>query len=520
MSFSPSVPTILNTSNCFVFGNTASGNALSVQQLGAGNVFVTSNASGRVALFVSATSNVGVGTTSPQYPLDIGGFASSAQTLRIGATSSNACVRIMEANDTYGFSMENIATAVAGASGARMDIVRHSASAQGTPIMSFIRDNPYVGIGTASPQTTLETCGTGFIPSTLTRTSADANFGVATQYSLISTTGSFRGNYARVYGGSIGAPATSAQSQANGYLALEAANAGVFASDGAGYSGAQFYVANTKCVFNTNVGIGAASPNSFLQVQWPYGGSAPGIIVGDTTAYSGQVGLALLQSTVPIGNGVSIQLGRTSGVNSAFWGYTYGGGTFSDYSAILGYGYTPGTGFNVRNDGRVGIGSNTFTSTLTVTGTCTVTGAMTKGSGTFDIAHPVLPEPKRLCHSFIEGPRCDLIYRGSVRLVNGQATVNIDSDCTSNAAHAMTQGTFEALCANPVCFLQNDDTFDRVKGKVQGSELAIVCENADSTATINWMVVAERKDPFIKQWDRTDPNGFLIPEYDALPPEH
>jgi hypothetical protein len=38
MSFSPSVPMILNTSNCFIFGNTASGNALSVQQLGAGNV--------------------------------------------------------------------------------------------------------------------------------------------------------------------------------------------------------------------------------------------------------------------------------------------------------------------------------------------------------------------------------------------------------------------------------------------------------------------------------------------------
>ena len=159
----PGPATLINSSSTLLYGNSASANALSVQQLGAGNVFVTSNASGRVGLFVSATSNVGVGTTSPQYPLDIGGFASSAQTLRIGATSSNACVRIMEANDTYGFSMENIATAVAGASGARMDIVRHSASAQGTPIMSFIRDNPYVGIGTTSPQNTLQvqTSGNG-----------------------------------------------------------------------------------------------------------------------------------------------------------------------------------------------------------------------------------------------------------------------------------------------------------------------------------------------------------------------
>ena len=27
------------------------------------------------------------------------------------------------------------------------------------------------------------------------------------------------------------------------------------------------------------------------------------------------------------------------------------------------------------------------------------------------------------------------------------------------------------------------------------------------------MVIAERKDPFIKKWDRTDNNGFLITQY-------
>jgi hypothetical protein len=106
------------------------------------------------------SGNVGVGTTSPGYILDIGGFASSAQTLRIGATSSNACVRIMEASDAYGFSIENIATATAGASGARMDIVRHSGTVQGTPIMSFKRDTAFVGIGTTNPSTyTLEVTG-------------------------------------------------------------------------------------------------------------------------------------------------------------------------------------------------------------------------------------------------------------------------------------------------------------------------------------------------------------------------
>jgi hypothetical protein len=55
-----------------VTGNAASANALTVRQFGAGNVFSASNAAGTVGLFVSATSNVGVGTTNPQNLLQVG----------------------------------------------------------------------------------------------------------------------------------------------------------------------------------------------------------------------------------------------------------------------------------------------------------------------------------------------------------------------------------------------------------------------------------------------------------------
>ena len=62
----PSVPTILNTSNCFIFSNSSSGNALSVQQLGAGNVVSFSNASGGSNVFVmNNLGRVGLGTTNP-----------------------------------------------------------------------------------------------------------------------------------------------------------------------------------------------------------------------------------------------------------------------------------------------------------------------------------------------------------------------------------------------------------------------------------------------------------------------
>jgi len=141
-------------------------------------------------------------------------------------------------------------------------------------------------------------------------------------------------------------------------------------------------------------------------------------------------------------------------------------------------------------------------------------GALSKGSGTFDIQHPLKNNPdERLVHSFIEGPRCDLIYRGTVQLVNGIATVNIDSDCVQESESAMAQGTFEALCANPVYYLQNHDSFDRVKASISGNILTITCENTSSTNLIHWMVIAERKDQFIKEWDRTNSNGYLVTEY-------
>ena len=146
------------------------------------------------------------------------------------------------------------------------------------------------------------------------------------------------------------------------------------------------------------------------------------------------------------------------------------------------------------------------------TGSIAVTGALSKGSGTFDITHP-LDSSKRLVHSFIEGPRCDLIYRGHVQLQNGTAVVNIDSDSVAQSDCAMTEGTFETLTTNPVYYLQNYTSFDSVRGIISGNQLTIVCENPLSSDTIHWYVIAERKDPFIKSWDRTNENGYLITEY-------
>ena len=145
---------------------------------------------------------------------------------------------------------------------------------------------------------------------------------------------------------------------------------------------------------------------------------------------------------------------------------------------------------------------------LAVTGALSCTGALSKGSGSFRIEHP-LPSKSathQLVHSFIEGPKCDLIYRGKIDLVDGKASVNIDADST------MTEGTFEALCATVQCFTSNESGWGAIRGKVIGNILTIEAQDSASTDNVSWMVIGERKDPHIMDTDWTDKSGRPIVE--------
>lgn len=144
-------------------------------------------------------------------------------------------------------------------------------------------------------------------------------------------------------------------------------------------------------------------------------------------------------------------------------------------------------------------------------GAVNVAGALSKGSGTFAIDHPLDPANKDLIHGFVEAPRYDLIYRGKVQLVNGQAVVDID------AASRMTTGTFAALTQNAeVTSLCNHSSFTRVKASaITAGWFTITAENADSNDWVHWVVIAERADPFIKSGAGGvygDQNGRLVPE--------
>jgi hypothetical protein len=153
-------------------------------------------------------------------------------------------------------------------------------------------------------------------------------------------------------------------------------------------------------------------------------------------------------------------------------------------------------------------GAGTVMSLVTTSGNFNVVGALSKGSGSFKIDHPLesKTDTHHLVHSFIEGPQADLIYRGKVDLVAGSATANIDT------VAGMTEGTFVALNREVQCFTTNESNWDAVKGSVSGNILTIESENSESTATISWLVIGERKDQHMYDTDWTDDDGKVMVE--------
>jgi hypothetical protein len=151
------------------------------------------------------------------------------------------------------------------------------------------------------------------------------------------------------------------------------------------------------------------------------------------------------------------------------------------------------------------------------TSTITTAYNIAKAGGSFKIPHPLpeLTESHFLYHSFVEGPRADLIYRGEVQLVNGRATINIDRESK------MTDGTFEALSRNPSCFTTNETDWTPVRGKVKGNLLEIESQDPNAISTVSWLVISERKDPAACNLEWTDSEGYASPEVlkESIKPE-
>ena len=190
------------------------------------------------------------------------------------------------------------------------------------------------------------------------------------------------------------------------------------------------------------------------------------------------------------------------------------GATSKVYAAILGDIGTSDnnagddSGGNIRFYTKGEASSIANTMTISGGGNLTVSGSISKGSGSFKIDHPLdsKSDTHHLVHSFVEAPQADNIYRGTVDLVGGSATVNIDT------VAGMTDGTFVALNREIQCFTSNETGWTAIKGSVIGNTLTITAQDDTCTDTISWLVIGERKDQHIIDSDLTDANGKIIVE--------
>ena len=133
------------------------------------------------------------------------------------------------------------------------------------------------------------------------------------------------------------------------------------------------------------------------------------------------------------------------------------------------------------------------------------------GTKNFQIKHPLpsLANTHNLVHTVIEGPSADNMYNGMVRLVDGSATINIDTE------FGMTEGTFVALNRNIRRSVTNEEGFTAVKCSLNGNILTITAQDNTCTDEVFWMVIGQRQDDEIKASTKTDAEGYLIlePEY-------
>jgi len=169
------------------------------------------------------------------------------------------------------------------------------------------------------------------------------------------------------------------------------------------------------------------------------------------------------------------------------------------------------TGFNVRTfstAGTIQLKVNSNTRIEATNSGAVITGSLSKSSGSFRIDHPL---PSRaathdLVHSFVEAPDASNLYAGMVDLVDGTATVNIDT------AHRMTEGTFEALNTVQSWSSSNESGYAPVKCSISGNLLTIECQDATSTDTVYYEVRGVRKDQHMLDTEWTDENGRVITE--------
>ena len=389
-----------------------------------------------VKMTITDVGNVGIGTTSPSYRLQVGNLTSAStstpEILSLGGTYSNSAgsnVKLRVYDDT--------GTTVGGmsVSSGQMEVntwgTGKIAFYRGSTQTAIIDNNGNVGIGTSAPTTKFEVVG------------AIASF-------LDGSNSISRGHYI----------ANAANTRAFNFQL----NAGGTCLDLWSFNSGNTWQNSVTFDAGGSVGIGTTSPAQKLDVR--------GYIVSDVNSNAVEGGFYLGNS----GHGIR----RPTGTNNVYL-YTSTG------TLYLGANGSSSQHITILNGGSVGIGTTSPTSALSVTGNVGISGTLSKGGGSFLIDHP---DPEKvgwkLQHSFVESPTVgDNIYRFEI---------TID---TSLSGSIELPSYWKHLNENPQIWVSPVKHFGAAYGEID-ENISKLNVYANNRGKYNVLLIGTRKDPTIK----------------------